>query len=133
MIPQVPQTAIVMCKYLPLKGLPNSNCNVLVLYFQRGHTTISYKQIKKSFKPTSIPKKLFVKVSSKKFWEDYQIRANIYTKWYFCCTKLWFLEIEVLGLSIILWKCDSWTEKYPSGSAKRRKKESVPCTKTQVL
>jgi len=23
--------------------------------------------------------------------------------------------------------------KYPSGSAKRRKKENVPCTKTQVL
>ena len=56
-----------MCKYLSLKGLPNSNYNVLVLYFQRDTTTISNKQIKESFKSTSMPKKLFVKVSSKKF------------------------------------------------------------------
>jgi len=64
------KTAIVMCKYLSLKGLPYSNYNVLVLYFQRDTTTISNKQIKESFKPTSMPKKLFVKVSSKKFGKD---------------------------------------------------------------
>jgi len=36
-----------------------------VLYFQRCPTTISNAQITKSFKPTSIPKKLWVKISSK--------------------------------------------------------------------
>ena len=76
-----------MCKYYAFKGASSSNCdvkfpalkeaadsnfNVQVLSFQSDPTTISNVQIKKSFKPTSIglPKKLWVKISSKKFWKD---------------------------------------------------------------
>jgi len=61
------QTAVVMCKYYAFKGAPNSNCNVEVPFFQSDPTTISNEQIKKNFKSTSIPKKLWVKISSKKF------------------------------------------------------------------
>jgi len=84
MLSKGPQTAIVMCKYYAFKRAPssnrdvkfpaskeaaNSNFNVEVLSFQSDPTTISNVQIKKSFKPTSIslPKKLWVKISSKKF------------------------------------------------------------------
>jgi len=44
--------------YCAVKGAPNSNCNVQVSSFQSDLTTISNEKIKKSFKPTSIPKKL---------------------------------------------------------------------------
>jgi len=57
MLSKWPPIAMVMCKYVAVKGTTtNSNCNVTVLYFQRDTTTISNVQIKKSFKPTSIPK-----------------------------------------------------------------------------
>ena len=52
------QTAIVMCKYYAVKGAPNGNCDVQVLSFQSDPTTTSNEQIRKSFKPTSIPEKL---------------------------------------------------------------------------
>jgi len=46
-----PSTAIPMCKYSAFNGPP---------------TSISIVDIRKSFKPTSIPKKLWVKSYSKK-------------------------------------------------------------------
>jgi len=75
-----PATASVIYKYLSFKGATNSNCNMQVAYyslkgaqtatllckyytfkgvphFQRCPSTISSVQIKRSFKPTSIPKK----------------------------------------------------------------------------
>jgi len=51
-----------MCKYYAFKEAPNSNCNVHVAYFKRGFTTITNVQIKKSFKPTSIPKNCGLKL-----------------------------------------------------------------------
>jgi len=75
-----PLEVIVMCKYYAFKGATNSNCNVYVLCFQRGSnsnfivqvlnfqrdpTTISNVQIKKNFKPTSIPENCELKFLSK--------------------------------------------------------------------
>jgi len=116
MLSKGPPTKTVMCKCLPFKGTPSSNSNVLVglLYFQRGPTTISNEQSKKSFKSTSIGylNKLWVVISSNKFWKDpikweqifipndnflYQIM--IFRDW-----------SRLFGISIILWKCHSWTE-----------------------
>jgi len=77
-----PPTVIAMCKYLAFKGAansisnvqvlcfqrcPKSNFDVYVLSFQRGFNTISNVKINKSFKPTCIRKKLWVKISSKMF------------------------------------------------------------------
>jgi len=58
---------LVMRKCLAVTGATDSNCNVQVLCFQRAFTIISIMQITKSFKPTSIPKKFWVKIYSKKF------------------------------------------------------------------
>ena len=108
---------------------PNSNFNVQVLNFQRGPTTISSVQIKKSFKPTSIPKKLWDNISSKKFWKDsikweqifipndnFLYQMNIfYTKWlFFRDWSVWFIDN--------LMKMPHLNRKYPSGTAKRRMK-----------
>jgi len=73
------------------------------------------EQMKKSFRSTCIglPKKLWVKISSKKFWKDPSNESKIYTKW---C-----LEIKVFGISIILWKCYSWTESTQVEQRKERK------------
>jgi len=39
--------------------------------------------------------------------------------------SVWFIENFL--------KMPQWNRKYPSWWAKRRKKENMPCTKTQVL
>jgi len=51
MLSKGPPTATVMCKYLPFKATPPP----------------SPMSKKEKLQPTSIPKKLWVKVSSKKF------------------------------------------------------------------
>jgi len=134
-----------MCKYLALKGTTNSNYNVQelcfwkgpkqqlycvsrLLYFQRGFTTISNVQIKKSFKRTSIPKTLWVKISSKKFWKDpikqeqiFIPNDNFLYQMIIFHTKWWFLEIGMFSLLIIFWKCHS-LKKISKWSRKNKEK-----------
>jgi len=95
-----PPVATLICKYLAFRAASNSNCNVQVTYFQRepkqqlqcASTMLSkgpptatvmckYRPFKathhhlqwtntESFKPLRNLKKLWVKISSKKFWKD---------------------------------------------------------------
>jgi len=94
----------------------------------RACTTISNEQIEKSFKPTSIPKKI---VAFQKFLKrPCQIRANIYAKWKrFIPNNNFFNQLMIFIRDWSIWYIDNFMKmpqlnrKYPSGTAKRRKKE----------
>ena len=116
--------AVTDVKFPALKEAASNNFNAEVLSFQSDPATISNVQIMKSFKPASIslPKKLCVEISSKKFWKDPIKYEQIFIpKDYVLYSRKIFIPNDVFRFGVFNFlNMPQFNRKYLSGAEKNK-------------